>query len=73
MVKLKNEVTGFIYNSVYGYIKTTFTEPISSYLLVDEDDMLVVNENVNELFPFSSKEDLEDDVEGLVEVLEWVD
>ena len=73
MVKLKNEVTGFIYDSVYGYIKTTFTEPISSYLLVDEDDMLVVNENVNELFPFSSKEDLEDDVEGLVEVLEWVD
>jgi len=73
MVKLKNEVTGFIYDSVYGYVKTTFTEPISSYLLVDEDDMLVVNENVNELFPFSSKEDLEDDVEGLVEVLEWVD
>lgn len=73
MVKLKNEVTGFIYDSVYGYIKTIFTEPISSYLLVDEDDMLVVNENVNELFPFSSKEDLEDDVEGLVEVLEWVD
>jgi hypothetical protein len=73
MVKLKNNITGFIYESVHGYIKTIFTEPISSYLMIGKDDMLVNDENVNELFSFSSKEDLEDDVEGLIEVLEWVD
>jgi hypothetical protein len=74
MLKLKNEVTGFIYDSVYGSIKTVFTKPINAELmLVDEDDMLIVNENVNELFEITSKDGLENDEEGLNEVLEWVE
>ena len=74
MVKLKSEFTGFIYDSIYGSIKTVFTKPINAELmLVDEDDMLVDNNNVNELFGITSKEGLENDEEGLNEVLEWVD
>ncbi len=74
MLKLKEEFTGFIYDSENGYVKTVFTKPINAELvLVDEDDMLVDNDNVNELFEITSKEGLENDVEGLNKVLEWVD
>ena len=76
MVRLKNGVTGFIYDSVYGSVKTVLTKPISELNLVwgeDDDRVLIVNENVNDLFEFRSKNDLENDVEGLSEVLEWVE
>ena len=75
MVKLKNEVTGFIYDSVYGYVKTVFNQPINENLiLTSEDDVLFSdNETINEMLSFDCKEDLENDVEGLNEVLEWVD
>lgn len=75
MVKLKNEVTGFIYDSVYGYVKTVFNQPINENLiLTSEDDVLFSdNETINEMLTFDCKEDLENDVEGLNEVLEWVD
>lgn len=75
MVKLKNEVTGFIYDSVYGYVKTVFNQPINENLiLASEDDVLFSdNETINEMLSFDCKEDLENDVEGLNEVLEWVD
>lgn len=75
MVKLKNEVTGFIYDSVYGYVKTVFNQPINENLiLASEDDVLFSdNETINEMLTFDCKEDLENDVEGLNEVLEWVD
>jgi len=74
MLKLKEGVTGFIYDSVHGFVKTVFTKPINAELmLIDEDDILFSNnEIVNELFEIDSKEDLEKDVEGLNEVLEWV-
>jgi flagellar basal body P-ring protein FlgI len=32
----------------------------------------ILNENVNELFEITSKEELENDVEGLNKVLDWV-
>ena len=75
MVKLKNEVTGFIYDSVYGYVKTVFNQPINENLiLASEDDVLFSdNETINEMLTFDCREDLENDVEGLNEVLEWVD
>ncbi len=75
MVKLKNEVTGFIYDSVYGYVKTVFNQPINENLiLTSEDDVLFSdNETINEMLTFDCREDLESDVEGLNEVLEWVD
>ena len=75
MLKLKEEVTGFIYNSVYGFVETVFTKPINTELMLIGEDYILVsnNEIVNELFEIDSKEDLEKDVEGLNEMLEWVD
>ena len=75
MVKLKNEVTGFIYDSIYGYVKTVFNQPINENLmLVSEDDVLFSdNEDINNMFGFECKEDLENNEEGLNKVLEWVD
>jgi hypothetical protein len=74
MVKLKNGVTGFIYDSVYGYVKTVFNQPINENLiLTSEDDVLFSdNETINEMLSFDCKEDLEKDVEGLNDVIEWV-
>ena len=75
MLKLKEGVTGFIYNSVYGFVETVFTKPINAELMLIGEDYILVsnNEIVNELFEIDSKEDLEKDVEGLNEMLEWVD
>jgi hypothetical protein len=74
MLKLKDGVTGFIYEGIHGFVKTVFTKPINpGLMLVNEDDVLVDNDNANELFEITSKEGLENDVEGLNEVLEWVD
>ena len=75
MVQLKSGVTGFIYDSIYGYVKTVFTKPINAELmLVGEDDVLFVdNETINSMLEFDSKEALENDSEGLSEVLEWVE
>jgi hypothetical protein len=41
--------------------------------VLGEDEVLVDNDSVNELFEITSKEGLENDVEGLNEVLEWID
>ena len=75
MLKLKNEVTGFIYDSIYGYVKTVFTKPINPELmLVSEDDVLFSdNKLINEMFLFNSKEEFECDCEGLNNVLEWIE
>jgi hypothetical protein len=75
MVKLKNEVTGFIYDSIYGYVKTVFNQPINENLiLTSEDDVLFTsNDSLNDMFEFNCKEDLENSDEGLNEVLEWVE
>jgi hypothetical protein len=80
MVKLKNGVTGFIYDSVYGYVKIIFGQPLteneikSIERVLSEDDVLFTsNDSLNDMFEFECKEDLERDVEGLNEVLEWVE
>ena len=80
MVKLKNEVTGFIYDSEYGNVQKIFTESLTEKEIklinevLSEDDVLFTdNEDINSMFEFDCKEDLESDVEGLNEVLEWVD
>jgi hypothetical protein len=42
--------------------------------VLSEDDVLFTdNEDINSMFEFECKEDLENDVEGLNEVLEWVE
>jgi hypothetical protein len=73
MLKLKENVNGFVYDSIYGTIVEVCTEyvDVENIVLNDDDYVFVYNENVNNLFEISSKEDLENDEEGLSEVLEW--
>ena len=80
MVKLKEGVTGFTYDSVYGYVKHIFTQHLTEKdiklidNLLDEDDVLFTsNDSLNDMFEFDCREDLENDVEELNEVIEWVD
>jgi hypothetical protein len=80
MVKLKNRVTGFTYDSEYGNVQEIFNQPLTEKEIklinkvLSEDDILFTdNEDINSMFEFECKEDLERDVEGLNEVLEWVD
>jgi hypothetical protein len=80
MVKLKNGVTGFTYDSEYGNVQKIFTQPLTEKEIkliervLSEDDILFTNnDSLSDMFEFDSKEDLEKDVEGLNDVLEWVD
>ena len=80
MVKLKNGVTGFTYDSEYGNVQEIFNQPLTEKEIklinkvLSEDDVLFTdNEDINSMFEFDCKEDLENDVEGLNEVLEWVE
>jgi hypothetical protein len=80
MVKLKNGVTGFTYDSCYGNVQEIFTQPLTEKEIkliervLSEDDVLFTsNDSLSDMFEFDSKEDLEKDVEGLNDVLEWVD
>jgi hypothetical protein len=80
MVKLKNGVTGFIYESCHGYIKEVFNQSLTEneMKLIDKvinksDVLFTGNDDINSMFEFECKEDLERDVEGLNEVLEWVE
>jgi hypothetical protein len=80
MVKLKNGVTGFTYDSCYGNVQEIFTQPLTEKEIkliervLSEDDVLFTSDSsLNDMFEFDSKEDLEKDVEGLNDVLEWVD
>jgi len=80
MVKLKNGVTGFTYDSCYGNVQEIFTQPLTEKEIkliervLSEDDILFTsNDSLSDMFEFDCKEDLEKDVEGLNDVLEWVD
>ena len=80
MVKLKNGITGFTYDSCHGNVQEIFTQPLTGKEIkliervLSEDDVLFTNnDSLNEMFEFDCKEDLENDVEGLSDVLEWVD
>jgi len=80
MVKLKNGVTGFTYDSCYGNVQEIFTQPLTEKEIkliervLSEDDVLFTSDSsLSDMFEFDSKEDLEKDVEGLNDVLEWVD
>ena len=80
MVKLKNGVTGFTYDSEYGNVQKIFNQPLTEKEIkliekvLNEDDVLFTdNEDINSMFEFECRENLENDVEGLNEVLEWVE
>jgi hypothetical protein len=79
MVKLKENVFGFTYDSEYGNVQKIFTQPLTekeikliNEVLSEYDVLFTDNEDINSMFEFDCKEDLESDVEGLNEVLEWV-
>ena len=72
MVKLKENVFGFTYDSEYGNVQKIFTQPLTENEIklvnkvLSEDDVLFTdNEDINSMFEFDCKEDLESDVEGL--------
>jgi hypothetical protein len=73
MVKFKENVMGFIYDSINGDIMEIFTTKIPKNIwIVGEDNVLFVKEDINDIidmFCIESKEDLN----GLEEVLEWVE
>ena len=79
MVKLKNEVKGFIYDTCNGHVKNIFYNLTEQEIktinkVLDEDDMLITEtDDLNELFEFETEDKLNNDCEGLNEVLEWVD
>jgi hypothetical protein len=76
MLRLKEHITGFIYDSTCGEIEKIFLTPINedeAWDFLMDDDVLVTNENVNELFEITSPEQLDNNEEGLLVVMEWID
>ena len=77
MVKLKNEVKGFIYDTCYGQVKKVFNDLTEQEIktinkVLSEDDMLITeSDDLNELFEFETEEKLKNDTESLNKVLEW--
>lgn len=79
MLVFKNNVQGFIYDSVYGRVTKIYNEPLSEEKIemineiLDENNVLFTDiDFINELFTIDSKEDLENDSEGLNEVLNFI-
>ena len=66
MVKLKENVFGFTYDSEYGNVQKIFTQPLTKNEIklvnkvLSEDDVLFTdNEDINSMFEFDCKEDFE--------------
>ena len=77
MLVLKENVKGFIYDSIEGRVIEIFYDEVNlDDLELDEDMFLFTNEDVvdfiNEMFTIDSKEDLEYDNEGLNKVLDFI-
>ena len=74
MVKFKENVTGFIYDSITGDIMEIFTEPIPDNIRIYDEDIVLFTdiESINDMFNFESKEDLELD-EEFNKILEWIE
>jgi len=73
MIKFKENVTSFIYDSINGDIIDIFTKPISKKLkIVDYDDVLFRSEDIEDLFDMFNIQSKED-MKGWEEVLEWID
>ena len=76
MVRLKQGITGFIYDSSNGTIKNITTIEVDMKTvgqMLGEDDVYITDQDADELFMFESKEQLDNNYEGLNRVLEWVD
>ena len=82
MLRLKEGVTGFIYDSQYGCVDKIFNEPLTveqekliSRVINDYSVLFTNNKDINEMFEFEEDENgtVEFSVEdGLGEVIEWV-
>lgn len=77
MVKLKNKVKGFIYDTCHGQVKKVFTELTEQEIktinkVLSEDDMLITeSDDLNELFEFETEDQLKNDHESLNKVFMW--
>lgn len=76
MVRLKQGITGFIYDSSNGNIKNITTIEVDMKTIkqvLDEDDVYITDQDADELFMFESKEQLLNNPEQLHRVLEWIE
>jgi hypothetical protein len=79
MLRFKENVYGFIYDSSFGNVKKIYNRQLNENEIelinevISEDDVLLTNiEDVRELFEITSKEHLKSDEEGLNEVFDFV-
>ena len=77
-VQFKNDVYGFIYDSVYGEVTKVFNTPLTEsekklvWDVLDEDAVMFTDiDSVNEMFTFEDEDSLNCDSEGLNKVLEF--
>ena len=76
MVRLKQGITGFVYDSSNGDIKNITTIEVDMKTvgqMLDENEIYITDQDADELFMFESKEQLDNNYEGLNRVLEWID
>ena len=76
MVRLKQGITGFVYDSSNGDIKNITTIEVDMKTvgqMLDEDEIYITDQDADELFMFESKEQLLNNPEQLHRVLEWID
>ena len=72
MLKLKENVSGFIYDSCHGKVTQIFSNPVNVFTLqVAEDEVFVDNDFVNELFEITNHQHLQNCGEGLDLVLDF--
>jgi hypothetical protein len=79
MLRFKENVYGFIYDSSFGNVKKIYNRQLNENEIelinevISEDDVLLTNiEDVRELFEITSKEHLKSDEEGLNEVFDFI-
>ena len=76
MVRLKQGITGFVYDTSNGDIKNITTIEVDMKTvgqMLDENEIYITDQDADELFMFESKEQLLNNPEQLHRVLEWID
>jgi hypothetical protein len=79
MLVFKEDVKGFVYSSINGWVVKIFNEELSEDKIelvneiIDEDSIFISDENIlNELFEIDSKEQLLEDID-LKDVVDFKD
>jgi hypothetical protein len=80
MLKFKENVYGFTYDSSIGNVEKVFHKPLSeeevvlfNELLDDETCLFTSIEDCNDMFEIMCGEDLNNDEEGLSEVFDYIE